>query len=35
MAIVITGTTGKHVTSDKLKNFFYQHTEIDGFVYIG
>lgn len=35
MAIVITGTTGKHVTSDKLKKFFYQHTEIDGFVYIG
>ena len=35
MVTVITGTTNKPVSSEKLRDFFYQHPDLDGYLYIG
>lgn len=35
MVTTITGTTNKPVSSDRLKNYFSSHTELDGILYIG
>lgn len=35
MITVITGTTKKPVSSERLKNFFHQHNELNGYLYIG
>ena len=35
MVITITGTTNKPVSSDRLKNYFSMHNELEGILYIG
>lgn len=35
MVVIITGTTNKPVASELLKNFFQNHKEFDGYLYIG
>lgn len=35
MVTVITGTTNKPVSSERLRDFFYQHTDLTGYLYIG
>lgn len=35
MVTTITGTTNKPVSSDRLKNYFSSHNELDGILYIG
>ena len=35
MVTTITGTTNKPVSSDRLKNYFSDHDEFDGILYIG
>lgn len=35
MVTIITGTTNKPVSSDALKDFFQEHNELDGYLYIG
>ena len=35
MVTVITGTTNKPVSSDRLKNYFNNHNEFEGILYIG
>lgn len=35
MVTIITGTTNKPISSEALKSFFQQHTELEGYLYIG